>query len=334
MSYWYANNTEGIIVSSRVRLARNLADLPFPRRMTSDMMKELTERVKKAVEEISVELELSLKFIDMDSVPENEIRAMVERHIISIEFAQNRKGRSIALSQDESVSIMIGEEDHLRIQVLKGGMSLDEVYSLADRIDTALGERLSFAYDSELGYLTECPTNIGTGLRASVMLHLPLTEDSNDINSIAEAISKIGFTVRGMYGEGSKSKASLYQISNQITLGISEKSAIENLKVITGQIAEREENARKSVDRLNLEDVIYRAYGIAKYARRMSSEEFMQIASKIKLGKDMGILNVEKVNPIELLILSGAGMIQSKYGEMSPNERDESRAEMIRKYLG
>lgn len=334
MSYWFANNTDGIVVSSRVRLARNLADLPFPRRMTSEMMKELTERVKKAVDEISAELELDLKFIDMDSVPENEIRAMVERHIISIEFAQNRKGRAIALSSDESISIMIGEEDHLRIQVLKGGMSLDEVYSLADKIDSALGERLCFAYDAELGYLTECPTNIGTGLRASVMLHLPLTEGSNDINSVSEAIGKIGFTVRGMYGEGSKSKASLYQISNQITLGISEKSAIDNLKVITGQIAEREENARKGVDRLYLEDVVCRAFGVAQYARRMSSEEFMQIASKIKLGKDMGILNLEKVNPIELLILSGAGMIQSKQGEMSPNERDEKRAEMIRRYIG
>lgn len=333
MSYWYLNNTDGIVVSSRVRLARNLADMPFPSRMTPDMMNELTARVKKAVDEISTELNLGLKFIEMDSIPENEIIAMVERHIISIEFAQNHKGRAIALSSDESISIMIGEEDHIRLQVLGGGLSLDEVYSLADKIDTALGEKLNFAYDSDLGYLTECPTNIGTGLRASVMLHLPLIEDSNGINSIAEAISKIGFTVRGMYGEGSKSKAALYQISNQITLGISEKSAVDNLKVITGQIAEREENARKSVDRLRLEDVTYRALGTASNARLISSEEFMQLASKIKLGKDMGILDLKDINPIELLILSGPGMLQSKLGEMTPAERDEARASTIRKLL-
>ncbi len=333
MSYWYMNNTDGIVVSSRVRLARNLTDMPFPSRMTADMMKELCTRVKKAVDEISADLKLNLKFIEMDSVPENEIRAMVERHIISLEFAQNHAGRAIALSSDESISIMIGEEDHIRLQVLGGGFSLDEDYELADKIDTALGERLNFAYDTELGYLTECPTNIGTGLRASVMLHLPLIEESNGINSVAEAISKIGFTVRGMYGEGSKSKASLYQVSNQITLGISEKSAVDNLKVITGQIAEREQNARKEVDRLRLEDIVYRALGTARYSRLMNSEEAMQLASKIKLGKDMGILDVKNVNPIELLILSGPGMLQSKYGKMLPAERDEARAGMIRKIL-
>lgn len=333
MSYWYMNNTDGIVVSSRIRLARNISDLPFPRRMTYAMLRELCGRVKSAVEEISAPLGLKLRFIEMDNVPEAEVIAMVERHVISRDFAENRKGRAIAISDDESVCIMVGEEDHIRIQVLGGGESLDSVYELADRIDTALGDKLHFAYDSDLGYLTECPTNIGTGLRASVMLHLPLCTDTKEISSIADAVGKIGFTVRGMYGEGSNSKASLYQISNQITLGISEKSAVDNLKAITGQIAEREQNARQSVNRTRLEDVVYRAFGNLKYSRIMSSEEAMQQISKIKLGKDMGILSIDEVNPIELLINIGAGMLQTKHGKLEASERDELRAEIIRNKL-
>ena len=333
MSYWYMNNTDGIVVSSRIRLARNLSDLPFPRRMTVSQLRDLCERVKNAAYEISEPLGLKLRFIEMDNVPDAEVIAMVERHVISRDFAENRKGRAIAISDDESVCVMVGEEDHIRIQVLGGGESLDSVYELADRIDTALGEKLHFAYDSEFGYLTECPTNIGTGLRASVMLHLPLCTDTKEIGGIADAVSKIGFTVRGMYGEGSNSKASLYQISNQITLGISEKSAVENLKAITGQIVEREQNARMNVNSLKLEDVVQRALGILKYARVMTSEEAMKLISKIKLGKDMGILSIGDVNPIELLINIGAGMLQSKHGKLDPAERDELRAKILREWV-
>lgn len=334
MSYWYLNNTDGIVVSSRVRLARNLSDLPFPRRMTAQMLCDLNQRVKNAVAEISEPLGIELKFIDMDDIPANEVKAMVERHIISREFAGDHKGRAIALSADESICIMIGEEDHLRIQVLGGGLSLDSVYELADRIDTALGEKLGFAYDPELGYLTECPTNIGTGLRASVMLHLPLIEDSKDIASIADAVGKIGLTVRGMYGEGSNSEAALYQISNQITLGISEKSAVENLKVIAGQIVEREQKKRDELSRIRVEDIAYRAKGTLENARILDSEELTRLISRIKLGKDMGIIDIGDTNPIELLITAQPGMLQTKYGEMSPSERDELRAKVVRQILG
>ncbi len=332
MSYWY-NNTDGIVVSSRVRLARNLADMPFPRRMNQKGLRELCDRVKNTISEVSSQIGIKLRFIETDDIPNREIAAMVERHIISPEFAENRSGRAIALSDDESVSIMIGEEDHIRIQVLLGGFSLDNAYELADKIDTILGEKLHFAYDSELGYLTECPTNIGTGLRASVMLHLPLCTDTKEISSIGDAVSKIGFTVRGMYGEGSSGAAGLYQISNQITLGISEKSAIENLKVIATQIVEREENARRSVSRIRLEDIVCRALGTAGYARLIDSAELMQLISKIKLGVDMGIIDIGKTNPIELLVTLGAGSLQAKNGEMEPSERDELRARLLREQL-
>ena len=224
MSNWYSKEAKenDIVVSTRVRLARNLENTPFPSFMDNNAKKQVSEQVKKAILDSDTPFSKSLKYISMDDVPENEIYAMVERHIISPEFAKNSAGRSIIISEDESICVMICEEDHIRIQVILPGLSLEEAYDTANKIDDLLASKLKFAFDSNLGYLTECPTNIGTGLRASVMMHLPLMEGNGSIGEIAETIGKIGFTVRGMYGEGSKSKASLYQISNQITLGITE----------------------------------------------------------------------------------------------------------------
>lgn len=333
MSVWYkqADNNE-IIISSRVRLARNLSGMPFPGRMTAEMFSELKQRVKKAVEEISSD-KLPLKYFETDDIPENEINAMVERHIISPDFAVNCKNRALVLSPDESVSIMIGEEDHIRLQVLFAGNSLDEAYALADSLDTRLCEKLDFAYDERLGFLTECPTNIGTGLRASVMLHLPLCESRNEISTIAEAAGKIGLTVRGIYGEGSKSKASMYQLSNQITLGLSEANAIENLKIIAGQIVEREKQSRGAVDRLELEDMVCRALGTLKFARLLNTEELFQLISMIKLGVDEGIIENSIIRPMTMMIEAQPHMLMQRKSIASPRERDEIRAQMIRDIL-
>lgn len=331
MASWYKNKDGGIVISSRIRLARNLSDMPFPRRMTPKMFNELKQRVNLAIKALPTEF--ALKFIEMNDVPEAEINAMVERHVISPDFAKCHKDRAIAISADESVSIMIGEEDHIRIQVILAGSSLDEAYSIADKIDTVLNESLNFAFDNRLGYLTECPTNIGTGLRASLMLHLPVCESRGEINMVADAAGKIGLTVRGMYGEGSKSSASLYQISNQITLGISEKNAIENLKVIASQIVEREKQGRSSIERLNIEDTVFRSLGTLKYARLLSTDEFMKHISMIKLGIDEGIIEEEKLNPIELLISAQPYMLMKNTAVQTPSERDEARAKMIREML-
>jgi protein arginine kinase len=268
----------------------------------------------------------------MQDIPENEINAMVERHIISPEFAKSNKDRAIILSGDESISIMIGEEDHIRIQVILDGFKLDEAYDIAERIDTLLYSKLNFAFDSELGYLTECPTNLGTGLRASVMLHLPVIESNGEIATLSDTVNKIGFTVRGMYGEGSKAVASLYQVSNQITLGISEKNAIDNLKIIANQLIEKERSAAKLIDSLKMEDIAYRALGTLKYSRVISSNETMKLLSRIKLGITLGILKGE-INPIELLIEAQPYMLMRKYGEMQADERDISRAEFLREKL-
>ena len=330
MSGWYNNAVNNdVAVSTRIRLARNLRGIPFPSRMSNAQLGELKEKVKNAISGSNTPFAKSLKFIDMDAVPELEIKAMVERHVISPEFAANHKGRAIILSEDESISIMIGEEDHIRIQVLLSGFQLEKAYDTAERLDTLLDDYLHFAFDNELGYLTECPTNLGTGLRASLMLHLPACESNGEIGRLSENINKIGFTVRGIYGEGSRSAAALYQISNQITLGISEKNAIDNLKIIATQLIEKEKNFRNSLELIKIEDSVFRALGILKSARILSGKEMMGLLSRIKLGVSMGILQSD-INPFGILIENQPFMLMRKYGEMTPEERDIKRANALR----
>lgn len=334
MSSWYTTHApeDDIAVSTRIRLARNLSGLPFPARMTPEQRKELNLKVKNAVLQSNTPFAKSLKYIDMADVPQTEIAAMVERHIISPEFAEENADRAIIISADESISIMIGEEDHVRIQVILGGLQLEKAYDTAEQLDSLLYNELHFAFDRSLGFLTECPTNLGTGLRASVMLHLPVTESNGEISSIAETVGKIGFTVRGMYGEGSKASASMYQVSNQITLGISEKNAIDNLKIITAQLIDKERKARNSLNKIKLEDMCFRALGTLQNSRILSSKEMMDLLSRIKLGISMGIIKTD-VLPIKLFIEGQPNMLMKKYGQLEPEERDIYRAAFIRDAL-
>ena len=331
MSSWYAVSApeDDIVVSTRIRLARNLSGMPFPARMSADQRRELNARVKKAITESNTPFAKTLKYIDMKNVPQTEIMAMVERHVISPEFASGNEERAIILSDDESISIMIGEEDHIRIQVIMGGLQLEKAYDIAERLDTLLYDTLHFAFDRNLGFLTECPTNLGTGLRASVMLHLPVIESSGEISQLADSVGKIGFTVRGMYGEGSKPAASMYQVSNQITLGISEKNALDNLKIITQQLIDKERSERKNLNRVKVEDTCFRALGILENARLLSGEEMMNLLSRIKLGMSMGIIKSE-VMPVKLLIEGQPYMLMKKYGQLEADERDIYRANFIR----
>lgn len=335
MSNWYSKEAKDndIVVSTRIRLARNIENLPFPSFMTTNDKKNLGEQIKKAILESDTPFAKTLKYISMEDVPENEIYAMVERHIISPEFAKNPEGRAIIISEDESICVMICEEDHIRIQVILPGLNLEEAYDTANKIDDLLSSKLNFAFDNKLGYLTECPTNIGTGLRASLMLHLPLMESNGSIGNIAETIGKIGFTVRGMYGEGSKSKASLYQISNQITLGITEKNAIDNLNVIATQLINKEKEERENFDAVKLEDIVWRAYGTLKNQRILSSDEMMRLVSKIKIGISKGIFPFESTLPMQILIETQPYMLCRKYGDKTPQERDILRAKTVRNMI-
>lgn len=336
MSNWYetVDSNNPLVISSRIRLARNIKGVPFPKRMNDSQKLEALKSIKNLLDGVTIDEVGALKYIDMDTVPEEELFAMVERHIISPDFAKKQGPKAIVISENEAVSIMLLEEDHIRLQVLLGGLKLNEAYEIAKKIESILSGGLTLAFDSQLGYLTECPTNLGTGLRASLMLHLPVLEGSGALSTIADSVSKIGLTVRGMYGEGSRSHAALYQLSNQVTLGISEQAAIDNLTAIANQIVQKELAARENSDKKALEDSVYRALGTLRYARLLSSEEMMKLISSVKLGVEMGILeDIEASVPMSLLVETLSFSLQKANGRMTPADRDVLRASIIRERL-
>lgn len=336
MLSWYKtiNPDNDIVVSSRIRLARNIKGVPFPKRMNDTQKNETLGVIKNLLDGVLLEEVGRLKYIDIKDVTEEDLFAMVERHVISPDFAKKSGPRGLVISENETVSIMLLEEDHIRIQVLLGGSNAQKAYEIAQKVEGLLSSGLTLAFDNQLGYLTECPTNLGTGLRASVMLHLPILENVGSLSSLADSVSKIGLTVRGMYGEGSKSHACLYQLSNQVTLGISEQAAIENLIAITNQIVSKEQSARKELETISLEDGVYRALGTLKYARKINSEEMMQLLSHLKLGISMGIIkDIPAELPMTLLVENQANTLQKKHGRMTPDDRDIIRANVIRESL-
>lgn len=336
MAKWYTSLGEqsDTVISTRIRLARNIAGIPFPCKMNAEQINQVNMLVKDAVCS-DKNLKENFKFIEMDTLPEITKLSLMERHIISPGFCKNSKGKLLILSNDESISIMLCEEDHIRIQVMCAGLALDQSYKIADKIDDVLDKRLTFAFNDRLGYLTECPTNLGTGLRASVMLHLPALEAGNSVAKLASTVGKIGLTIRGTYGEGSKASGALYQLSNQVTLGISELSAIENLKSITLQAINQEKSARESIDRAGIEDATWRALGTLRYARSMSSDEFMNLISKVRLGVSMNIIEDVTLEDIEALIVeTSPATIQANAGTpLEADERDIQRSKIIRERL-
>ena len=330
---WYekAGSCGDVVVSTRVRLARNLKQYPFPARASASQREAVERQVKDALLSGNSILSKEFRFVPLENTTQEEAVSLVERHIVSPEFIADRRGKAVLISADESISIMVNEEDHLRIQVLREGFSLKEAAETADRIDTLLSENLDFAFDPELGYLTQCPTNLGTGLRASVMLHLPGLTESGAMPRIASNLSKLGLTIRGTYGEGSKSIGALYQLSNQITLGLSENEAIENLRSITVQLMEEERKARAQMsEEIAWQDKIDRAAGVLKSARVLSSSEFMELLSYIRLstGVLQGVttqeLNALMVNAQPATLMARAGK------QLDETQRDVLRADMAR----
>lgn len=338
MNKWYnaAGADSDIVFSSRVRLARNLSDYPFPNKMTLEQKCEVIQKVSDVIMSPSSPYSDKFRFYDMDKISHMEALAMVERHLISPEFAQNGQGRALIVSEDESVSVMINEEDHIRIQALCAGFDPNRAYRAAEEIDTLLSSALKFAFDERMGYLTECPTNLGTGMRASAMIHVPALENIGAIANLGSTVSKIGLTMRGTFGEGSRVIGSLYQISNQITLGISEKNAIENLSGIVSQIAARERQARNDLDHDLLEDMVFRSYGILQNARLISGEEFLEQASNVRLGIGMGLITETEMQALDSLIIEcQAASLQYKAGgALEADARDKLRARTVREALG
>lgn len=338
MKWYQETGPEGdVVISSRIRLARNIAEFPFPCKMTPEQYRQVNDKAREALLGADEEIHNDFEFIDMQKLTPARALSLAEKHLVSPEFAQQRDGRALLLNRDESVSIMLGEEDHIRIQTLFAGLALDNALAEAWKYDDLLDEKLHFAFDENLGYLTQCPTNLGTGLRASLMLHLPALAQSGALTNLAAALSKLGLTVRGTYGEGSAAKGAFFQISNQVTLGLTEQEAVDNLKGVAGQIIAQERSLREALRKLGvqLEDKIYRSYGTLRSARLLSADEFMALTSDVRLGAALGMLEGVKLETVDALLweMQPATLIATAGRNLDAPARDELRARTVREKL-
>ncbi|MDR1805340.1 MAG: ATP--guanido phosphotransferase [Clostridium sp.] len=326
---WYLQSgAEGdIVLSTRVRLARNLEEYPFPMRLDTAGHARVCKEIGDALGEDS-----GFRAVDMEELSPVMAASLAEKHLISPEFASNRKNRRLLISEDASISIMLCEEDHIRLQVLMAGLALREALDCANELEGKLAEKLSFAYDERIGYLTQCPTNLGTALRASVMLHLPALTRLRQIPRLAQTVAKLGLTIRGAFGEGSTPAGDFYQLSNQVTLGITPDAAIDNLAAITRQLILQERKAQKRLcEDITNQDSVFRAAGTLQSARVLGSQELLQLLSLVRMGAAQGLLPIKTQWLNEQLInLLPASLAVANGGKLSPEERDILRAQKMR----
>lgn len=326
-----------IVLSTRIRLARNLRGYPFPPQLEPKRAGQVVAEVERAVDALPRD-GAGYRVLRLDRVGALDRQVLVEKHLISPQHARGVEGTAVVLREDEVVSVMVNEEDHVRVQCLLPGLQLERAWELADRVDDALQGLLDFAYDERRGFLTTCPTNVGTGLRASVMMHLPGLVMTGQAGRVFNGLSKVGVVVRGLYGEGSEAKGGIFQISNQITLGPSERDIVENLLAVSRQLLERERSARERLYREQkeqLEDRVCRAYGVLTHARIVSSDEAVRLLSDVQLGIDLNILpHLAPEAFTELLVATRPAMLQKLAGEaLDPRQRDLRRAALIRQRL-
>jgi len=325
-----------IVISSRIRLARNVSGAPFPHWAKKPEAERILTLAKAAFEKTPLLKDsLYLRLDDMDAIDK---QFLVERHLMSNEHAVRSSQKALAINSDETIAVMVNEEDHLRIQVMTSGFDLDRTWQRVNEIDDSFAANLPYAFKAEWGFLTACPTNTGTGMRGSVMLHLPGLVMIRQINRVLEAIAKLSFTTRGLYGEGTQASGNFFQISNQVSLGQREEEILDNIKGVIAQITEHEEKARQALisdHREMLEDRIWRSYGTLKNAHIITSNETVELLSMLRLGHDVGIikgLNSGLVN--ELFILTQPAHLQKmEKKKLTANERDVKRAEIIRQRL-
>jgi protein arginine kinase len=323
-----------IVISSRIRLARNLNDFSFPIKMDSKQSEDVLDRVKNVL----VNEKSDLNFIDIENLTNVDLFSMVEMHLISPEFAKSNRKKGLILSSSEIISIMVNEEDHLRIQVLDSGLKLDSIWEKCIEIDKKLEDNVDIAFSDQFGYLTSCPTNVGTGMRVSTMLHLPALVMSGYINKILEVCGKLGIAVRGLYGENSKAYGNMFQISNQITLGLEENEIINNVKNIVKHIIEQERIFRNEIYKQNpilMEDKVSRSYGIFANAKILTSEEAFKLISDVRLGIDMSIIkgiDIVKINKI-LSLMQSANLQRLSGKRLNTHEVNIKRAEIVQKII-
>ncbi|MCL6451344.1 MAG: protein arginine kinase [Acetobacteraceae bacterium] len=329
----------GMVVSSRVRLARNLEGHPFPHLLDQAGGEKVLSLAQDVTREINNFGHFGeFKHLRLASLRPLDRRVLVEKHLISPHHAEGGGSRGVILNREGTVSIMVNEEDHFRIQCLSSGLDLAGAYDVAGRIDDLMGERISYAFDPRLGYLTACPTNVGTGLRASVMMHLPALVMTDQAGRVTTAMSKVGVVVRGFFGEGTQASGDYFQISNQITLGRSEASILDDLGAVVREVSRQEAEARESLlrgRRHSLEDRVWRAYGVLGSARILSTDEAMRLLSEVRLGVELGFLPRIPIRVLNrLLVVTRPGYLQRLAGrELAPADRDLRRAELVRRAL-
>jgi len=329
-------NSPEIAISSRIRLARNLNKIPFPQRASREEQRKSFEKIKVACEEITyLKGAVILNLEEFDWV---DRQFLLERHLISYEHSRGDGVRGLVIGDKELLSLMINEEDHIRLQGMQPGLELEQAWDILKLIDKEMDKRLDYAFSSKIGYLTACPTNTGTGMRASVLMHLPALVMNQEINKVLQALNKIGMVARGLYGEGTKVMGDLFQISNQVTLGPNEEGVIDNLKRVVKQVIDYEIQGRKDLFKENkgkVMDMICRAYGVLVNARQISFAETMELLSKVRLGIYFDLqLNTELDTLNGLMILTQPAHLQESVGkELLSSKRDFIRAEMIREKL-
>lgn len=332
---WYNDLNDGIILSTRIRLARNLDKTPFPAILKKDEKEKITETLSDSIMKSNSTLSKDFKLYNLNEMSPVEKTAMAEEHLISLQMIKSNDG-AVLVNTDKTMSIMLMEEDHIRLQIIKGGYCLDEAFDLADKVDNVMEESLTYAFDEKFGYLTACPTNVGTGLRASVMMHLPALVMTGNITRVLQSFSGVGIAVRGLYGEGTDAEGALYQISNSVTLGLSETEIIEKLKTVVERISEMEKQAREYLMKNradDLKDKLMRSYGILKYAVKITSKEAKNKLSEVMLAQNMGIIESDgKMTPLELIVRTAPSVISGEES-LTPDERDKKRAEFIKENL-
>lgn len=334
---WLAGGAEegDIVLSSRIRLARNMKGLPFPDRADVAGLETVLRAAAAQLPAVAEAAGKPFLLVQLAELPEVDRYVLVEKHLISPALAEAPTGRAVLISEDAAVSVMINEEDHFRLQVMRPGLDLAGALALADRVDDAIEAGIDFAFDEEIGYLTACPTNVGSALRASVMLHLPGLALTKQIDHMAGAAAQVGLAVRGLYGEGSEASGNLFQISNQLSLGYSEPELVENLTGMVRQIVGQERAARKRLlDRsaLAVEDLAFRAFGILSYAHRLEAGEALRLASQVRLGADLGLLPVDPALFNELVVVTRPNYVQKFFagGAADETRRDVVRATLVR----
>lgn len=325
-----------IVLSSRIRLARNIDNTPFPSMLSKEKAESIVDKVYN--EETKKDIFLKYKYYDMLDMGFVDRYVLVERHLISPNLANHGSIGAALVSHDETVCIMVNEEDHLRIQAILPGFQVREAWEIASSIDDKIEQQIDYAFDEKLGYLTSCPTNVGTGLRASVMMHLPALNLTASINKILHAATQIGMTIRGIYGEGTEFIGNIFQLSNQITLGRSEEETVENLVGIAQQIIDKEKEARQMLldnNKLALEDKVWRSWGLMTNARSINGQESMKLLSDIRLGIDLGILKTMPISILNEIMVdtNNASLQKHSSTELNTVDRDMIRAEKIRKKL-